>query len=42
MQIEKSPFTGQGIASDQVTGGLVGIDRSKKALLLSEPKREQP
>ncbi len=42
VQIEKSPFTGQGIASDPVTGGLIGIDRSKNTLLLSEPKREQP
>ncbi len=33
---EKAPFTGQGIAFDPVTGGLVGIDRSKKEILFAE------
>jgi hypothetical protein len=42
VQIEKAPFTGQGIASDPVTGGLVGIDRAKKTILLVEPKRDEP
>jgi hypothetical protein len=31
------PFTGQGIASDSVTGGLVGIDRRRKQVILAEP-----
>jgi len=30
------PFTGQGIARDPRTGGLVGIDRARKQLLLAE------
>jgi hypothetical protein len=33
---EKAPFTGQGIARDPVTGGLVGIDRAKKQVLFAE------
>ncbi len=33
---EKAPFTGQGIAYDPVTKGLVGIDRAKKEILLAE------
>jgi hypothetical protein len=33
---EQAPFTGQGIAHDPVTGGLVGIDRAKKMLLFAE------
>ena len=33
---EKAPFTGQGIARDPVTGGLVGIDRAQKLLLFAE------
>jgi hypothetical protein len=31
------PFTGQGIAADPATGGLVGIDRPRKLVILSEP-----
>lgn len=33
---EKAPFSGQGIAHDPVTGGLVGIDRGKKEILFAE------
>ena len=33
---EKAPFTGQGIAHDPMTGGLVGIDRGKKEILFAE------
>lgn len=33
---EKAPFTGQGIAHDPVTGGLVGIDRGQKQVLFAE------
>lgn len=33
---EKAPFTGQGIARDPVTGGLVGIDRAKQQVLFAE------
>lgn len=33
---EQAPFTGQGIAHDPVTGGLVGIDRAKKEILFAE------
>ncbi|HEY2416073.1 MAG TPA: hypothetical protein VGI40_27775 [Pirellulaceae bacterium] len=30
------PFTGQGIAADPVTGGLVGINRAKRQILFAE------
>lgn len=33
-----APFTGQGIAVDPVTGGLVGIDRGKREILFAMPK----
>lgn len=33
---EAAPFTGQGIAHDPVTGGLIGIDRAKKEILFAE------
>lgn len=36
---EKAPFTGQGIAHDPVTKGLVGIDRAKKEVLFAEEPR---
>lgn len=32
------PFTGQGIASDPLTGGLVGIDRPRRMLILARPR----
>jgi endonuclease/exonuclease/phosphatase family metal-dependent hydrolase len=32
------PFTGQGIAADPATGGLVGIDRGKRLVVFAEPK----
>jgi hypothetical protein len=32
-----SPFPGQGIAADPVTGGLVGIDRSRKQVIFASP-----
>jgi len=32
-----APFTGQGIAHDPVTGGLVGIDRGKRLLIFASP-----
>jgi endonuclease/exonuclease/phosphatase family metal-dependent hydrolase len=31
------PFTGQGIAADPLTGGLVGIQRSKRQVVFAEP-----
>lgn len=31
------PFTGQGIADDPATGGLVGIDRARKKVILARP-----
>jgi hypothetical protein len=34
---ETIPFTGQGIASDPVTGGLVGIRRKEKLLIVAGP-----
>lgn len=33
------PFTGQGIAADPVTRGLVGIDRGRKQVLVAESER---
>lgn len=35
-----APFTGQGIAPDPVTGGLVGIDRKNRQILLARWKGE--
>lgn len=35
-----APFTGQGIAADPQTGGLVGIDRAKKKILFAQPAKE--
>jgi hypothetical protein len=32
-----APFTGQGIAADPVTGGLVGISRAKRRIVFAEP-----
>jgi len=37
METQKAPFTGQGIASDPVTEGLVGINRKMKKLILAKP-----
>jgi hypothetical protein len=31
-----APFTGQGIADDPATGGLIGIDRGKKRIVFAE------
>jgi hypothetical protein len=33
---EEAPFTGQGIAHDPVTSGLIGIDRAKKQIVFAE------
>jgi hypothetical protein len=35
-----SPFPGQGIATDPVTGGIVGIDRAKKQVIFAESRLE--
>jgi hypothetical protein len=35
---QPAPFTGQGIASDPQTGGLVGINRAKRQVLFAEYK----
>ena len=32
----KAPFTGQGIAADPATGGLIGIDRAKRRVIFAE------
>lgn len=34
---ESVPFTGQGIAADPQTGGLVGIDRARREIVLAAP-----
>lgn len=34
---QKIPFTGQGLAADPLTGGLVGIDRARKQVLIAAP-----
>lgn len=33
---EPAPFTGQGIAHDPATGGLIGIDRAKRQVIFAE------
>lgn len=38
IDVVPSPFTGQGIAQDLKTGGLVGIDRSKQEVAFGEVK----
>lgn len=35
---QAAPFTGQGIAADPATGGLVGIDRGKRRIVLASPE----
>lgn len=39
-EVRQSPFPGQGIAADPVTGGLVGIDRAKKQVVFAVLKEE--
>jgi hypothetical protein len=34
---QRAPFTGQGIAHDPVTGGLVGVHRGKRQVVLASP-----
>lgn len=36
---QPAPFTGQGIAEDPKTGGLVGIDRAKRVVVFAERER---
>ena len=38
---QRVPFTGQGIANDPLTGGLVGIQRSTRSVVLAE-ERQRP
>lgn len=38
---ESVPFTGQGIGVDPLTGGLIGIHRQKKQLVLATPKSKR-
>lgn len=38
VETQRVPFTGQGIAVDPKTGGLVGIDRGKKQVILAMPR----
>ncbi len=35
---QQAPFTGQGIAVDPVTGGLIGINRAKKQIVFASPR----
>lgn len=39
---QTAPFTGQGIAADPVTGGLVGIDRARRQVVFAAADRPQP
>ena len=41
IDVLSSPFPGQGIAADPVTGGLVGIDRAKKQVVFAELRDER-
>jgi hypothetical protein len=36
VEIIPAPFTGQGLAADPLTGGLIGIDRGKKRIVVAE------
>lgn len=36
IDVVEAPFTGQGIAFDDATGGLVGIDRARKKIVFAE------
>jgi endonuclease/exonuclease/phosphatase family metal-dependent hydrolase len=36
---EHAPFTGQGVAADPLTGGLVGIHRAQRQIVLAESNR---
>lgn len=40
VDIVRAPFTGQGIADDPKTGGLVGIDRGKRQVVFATPQAE--
>lgn len=40
VETQSAPFTGQGIAADPVTGGLVGIDRGNKRIIFAELRRQ--
>ncbi|HSI37271.1 MAG: endonuclease [Phycisphaerae bacterium] len=40
VETQKAPFTGQGIAHDPVTGGLVGIRRNKKEIVFAGVERD--
>lgn len=42
LRTEAIPFTGQGIAHDPLTGGLVGIDRPARALVFARRLADQP
>jgi len=37
IDVQRIPFTGQGIAADPVTGGLIGIHRKNKLLVFASP-----
>lgn len=39
VSIHPSPFPGQGIAVDTRTGGLVGIDRKRRAVVFAKPEK---
>ncbi|HND51992.1 MAG TPA: prolyl oligopeptidase family serine peptidase, partial [Pirellulaceae bacterium] len=39
---QPAPFTGQGIAADPTTGGLVGIDRAKRELIAATAESDAP
>ena len=39
---QKTPFTGQGIADDPATGGLVGINRGKRQLVFAVQQPTEP
>jgi hypothetical protein len=41
VEMQKIPFTGQGIAVDPVTDDLIGIDRKRKKLILAKPPKTE-
>ena len=39
IDVLSSPFPGQGIATDTVANGLIGIDRARRAIVFAELKQ---
>ena len=42
IDVQPAPFSGQGIAADPVTGGLIGIDRASRQIVFASPCEGAP